>query len=127
METTIRIMYARYPAKGTRYSAWRWWMTGMGVSNDRDICLVFVPHSLLASNFPGRLSSARHVQPVIDGQIRNDSAVHLSQSTSAFRQTRTNDSDDAVILDCFFRHYLSFCYNYNRSRKCIFNNSKYTW
>lgn len=76
-------------------------MTEMEVPNDRDIWLAFVPHFTSYQQLSGRLSSARHVQPVIDGQIRNDSAVHLSQSTSAFVASRTNDSDDAVTLGCF--------------------------
>ncbi|KAJ3666778.1 hypothetical protein Zmor_002209 [Zophobas morio] len=77
----------------------------MEVPNDRDICLAFVPHFTSCQQLSGRLSSARHVQPVIDGQIRNDSAVHLSQSTSAFRQFCANDPTTRTTYSrCLYSH-----------------------
>jgi hypothetical protein len=57
--------------------------------------------SLLAGNFQDVYHPLGMCTPVIDGQIRNDSAVHLSQSTSAFRQFRANDpnnKDDALEM-----------------------------
>lgn len=75
----------------------------MEVPNDRDIWLAFALHFTSYQRLSGRLSSARHVQqPVIDGQIRNDRAVHLSQSTSTSETFHNNDSNDVTgrTLSC---------------------------